>query len=475
MTVNSTKSSATMTVTRSRSVVSRRLKAGVTALALCSVAGCKTSDLLQVNNPDILPPGGLLTSTGSDVLRSGATQLFYTAYAGSVDSYAVITGNMADEIIATDTFDDRNLPNRRSMNDNLPAMLSPYLALHKARTNATTAITTLQTKLPNGPKFNVGEMYAFRGMTEDFFGELYCSGVPFSTDDGVTQVYGQPLTTAQMFTTATASFDSALALADTSTIVRYFASVGKGRALLNNGQYAAAATAVAGVPTTFKRLAYYSLTTTENGIYNATAAAGSRYGIGKFEGGNGLDFLPCPTTGCPTSGTAVVSVDPRLPWQPSTRAGFNAAFTSQPTQLKQTRTGTVTIADGIEARLIEAEALLQSDAQSDRNTVFANLNNLRATAIVPAVPAIAGTAPTTKAAAITQLFAERAYWLFLTGHRLGDLRRLVRQYGRDPETVYPTGALAAPGTGTYGTDVNFIIPRQETNNPNFHGCIDRKA
>jgi hypothetical protein len=56
---------------------------------------------------------------------------------------------------------------------------------------------------------------------------------------------------------------------------------------------------------------------------------------------------------------------------------------------------------------------------------------------------------------------------------LGDLRRLIRQYGRDAESVFPTGAYFKGGV--YGTDVNFPIPFEEKNNPSFTGCIDRKA
>ncbi len=70
-------------------------------------------------------------------------------------------------------------------------------------------------------------------------------------------------------------------------------------------------------------------------------------------------------------------------------------------------------------------------------------------------------------------FAERAFWLWGTGHRLGDLRRLVRQYGRDSESVFPTGAYFKGGN--YGTDVNFPIPLEEDNNPNSSGCLDRSA
>src|SRR2546427_6162320 len=37
------------------------------------------------------------------------------------------------------------------------------------------------------------------------------------------------------------------------------------------------------------------------------------------------------------------------------------------------------------------------------------------------------------------MFYERAFWLFSTGHRLGDMRRLLRQYQHPDSTVYPTG------------------------------------
>ena len=74
------------------------------------------------------------------------------------------------------------------------------------------------------------------------------------------------------------------------------------------------------------------------------------------------------------------------------------------------------------------------------------------------------------------LFRERAYDLYLTSHRLGDLRRLIRQYGRNAETVFPTGVynpLGAAAGNSYGPDVNLPIPFEETNNPQYKACIDR--
>jgi hypothetical protein len=471
MTNSSTHSPETMTARQSRFVRPRRLFAGAAALSLLILGSCSTSDILEVNDPDLLPPDGLNTPAGADPLRFGVIRDFVSAFDGGGDSFAVVTGNLADEIRASDTFDGRLLPNKRSMNDNLPEMAGVYRNLHKARAGATTAIkiisqTTGAWALTPTPKFNIGEVYMYRAYTEDFFAEMYCSGVPFSEAIGDEVVYGQPQTTTEILNRSIASFDSALSLADTSKRVRFGASIGKARALLNLERFAEAADAVKDVPTTFKLLSDHCRGSgcTENGVYTATAPTSSRYYAMTNEGQNGLPFLQTPA-------------DPRMPWQASSsRAGFNSAFTGLPIQLKALRDGPNTLADGIEARLIEAEATLQTNSQGARDAVFETLNGLRATGIPgKVITALPGSAPTTQDAAITQLFTERAYWMWLTGHRLGDLRRLVRQYGRDAESVYPTGEQSAPLSGPYGTDVVFPIPAQEKNNPNFTGCLDRKA
>jgi hypothetical protein len=78
---------------------------------------------------------------------------------------------------------------------------------------------------------------------------------------------------------------------------------------------------------------------------------------------------------------------------------------------------------------------------------------------------------------VDQLFRERAFWMFSTGHRTGDLRRLIRQYSRAANTVFPTGQWHKGGN--YGVDVTVPLPQAELNNPNLPGttstCIDRVA
>jgi hypothetical protein len=119
----------------------------------------------------------------------------------------------------------------------------------------------------------------------------------------------------------------------------------------------------------------------------------------------------------------------------------------------------VPVADGLEARLIEAEGLLQAN---DLQGMTDTLNYLRAT-FAPSLPAL--TLPGSTAAAQDLLFSERAFWMFATGHRLGDMRRLVRQYGRPADTVFPTGTYIKGGS--YGADVNIPVPTEESSNPNF--------
>src|SRR5256885_9731377 len=59
-------------------------------------------------------------------------------------------------------------------------------------------------------------------------------------------------------------------------------------------------------------------------------------------------------------------------------------------------------------------------------------------------------APVGATAAVNLLFSERARWLWLTSHRLSDLRRLERQYARPDNQVFPTGPYFKSGL-QYGT------------------------
>jgi hypothetical protein len=143
------------------------------------------------------------------------------------------------------------------------------------------------------------------------------------------------------------------------------------------------------------------------------------------------------------------------------------------------------VATGAEVQLIAAEAALQAGdtlagggfltaLNAIRSAPPAYFNSTRAgVAAVAPMAALTTTDITAAGGAVNLLFAERARWLWLTAHRLSDLRRLVRQYGRPVDTVFPFGPYFKIQFPTYGTDVNFLVPVDELNNPNFTQCIDR--
>ncbi|MGI8618738.1 MAG: hypothetical protein ACR2L6_06560, partial [Gemmatimonadaceae bacterium] len=136
------------------------------------------------------------------------------------------------------------------------------------------------------------------------------------------------------------------------------------------------------------------------------------------------------------------------------------------------RESPVAVLIGTEARLIEAEAQLRAGATTQS---LQTLNTLR----LPVTGLQQLPDGITTAGRENQLFRERAFWLFGRGTRTGDLRRLIRQYGRAPNTVFPTGVWHKGGN--YGTDVNFLVPFSEANNPNVtvtpetQTCINRNA
>ena len=121
--------------------------------------------------------------------------------------------------------------------------------------------------------------------------------------------------------------------------------------------------------------------------------------------------------------------------------------------------------------MIKAEAALVA---GDANWLTI-LNTLRRT-VPGGLPPLAD--PVDPKARLPLLFTERAEWLYLTGTRQGDLRRLLRnyhQYFPRQDLVYPSGLYTAPGAGVYGPDFTAPIPQAEiNNNPLIQGCLSRE-
>jgi len=435
---------------------------GVLALgSALAVAGCNS--LLLANDPDIIIDAN--SASGAIALKNGIVDRFnaYTAGIQGADGIFMYGGLLADEWRSGDTFEQRNSADSRTVVVSNSFLATPFRTMQRVRTEGQRAINALRTFAPT-PLSNIALMFNLRAFSENQMGETYCNGIPFSdpTDTGIE--FGNPVPVDSVFKRAVASADSALANngGTDATRMTQLALVIKARAQLNRGLFAAAATTVAAVPTNFVYSATYSLNSRDNQNW-ALNVSSKRYILPDAEGGNGMPWRSAN--------------DPRLPYDPASHTAFDGSSVHFNTTLWSLRTDPVTVASGIEARLIEAEAAIATGGAGVA-VYLAKLNEARATkaGLAPLVD------PGTPAGRVDLLFRERAFWMFGTGHRLGDLRRLIRQYGRASETVFPTGAFFKGGS--YGPDVNYPISIDELNNPiipqnptttSQSTCIDRNA
>ena len=439
-----------------RTLMRRGAYMALSAALLLGSTACDIDELLQVDTPDIVTPDGLTGPTGLATLRAGAIGDFAEAYAGDDggdEGQVLISGMMADEYIHSGTFNTRREFDRRDVEDDNGTATDAFAALHRARQGLETAASRIDAA--NDADERIGELLGMAGFTYVMFGENYCSGVPFSNlDESGNLVPGQPRTTTEIFNLAVERFDAATSEAAGNADYANLAALGKGRALLNLGQFAEAASAVASVPTDFRFDLTYSVANgQENGIYAFNVVV-ERWSLANNEGQNGLPFRDLN--------------DPRVPFErsPADDLGFDEV-TEQYDMLKYpARDANANLATGEEARLIEAEAALQ---QGDVTTMLAKINEVRALYGLDPV-----TDPGSTAAREDLLFQERALTLFATSHRLGDLRRLIRQYGRTANEVFPVGAYHKDFPD-YAGDVNFPVPFDEENNENFTGCLSRDA
>ena len=479
-----------------RSAVRATLAAAL--LGAATLAACNQDELLTVPTPDVVLPQDIASRAALPSAFAAAVGDFQLAYAGGYgagtplldynEGLAQITALMTDEMLNAETYTSRIEIDRRATTVNNTTALQTFQDAQRAR-----AITDLVSERyrdfdPSNPRR--AEAQALSAFMYVMFAESYCNGVPTSRvlPDG-TFAYGPPQSGTQLLNTALAKFDSAITVAtlaggDGSSALN-LALIGKGRALLDLGNFAEAAAAVAAVPSTFEYDIQHSETTgRQNNAFFAFNYLESRFTISDAEGINGLQFVTLDDPRAPVFRAADAFGDNyELGFDGSTPLFFTTKYSDykSPTPL----------AIGAEARLIEAEAALRV---GDLGTFLAKLNEARAAApTYPAdpdptspartkpAPLTAGQIPLTLAGQVDLLFRERALALFLTGHRVGDLRRLTYQYSRDPESIWPTGAYQdgnpdKQGTN-YGPDVNLPIPQEESNNPQFTSgqCLNRSA
>ena len=441
----------------------RTLLCGAFVLA----AGCH--GLLDVTDPTRIQDNDIANAPGANARRLNAVVMLTQRMSQVVADVALITDEQfLDVAYAPPSFGNNYLNfDRRDSSAIVQKYVNDEFDYHLARldeiyTNAGMALYAMRANGAGAVKNEyLSQLLAIRGLAVVQMAEDLCPGFPINDIAVDNQpVFTGAFSTDSALNTARAVLDSALAYGHDSTQYVNFARVVKARALIDLGLYDVADSVVTSVPTSFT----YS-TDADNGgsadlawSWNTCCIA-----VADSDGGNGLPFLSAK--------------DPRVP------AVFQQVdqATSTDSLFGQAKYGNINvpivIASGIEARLIQAEAALH---RGDAGWITI-LNQLRTTCTdattCPSPPAgdggVAGLAPldapSGAAAQINLLYRERAFWLYLTGRRLGDLRRLIRNYGRDPETVFPTGTYRDPGGGTYGTAIS--IPFTYENQHKYNAKI----
>jgi hypothetical protein len=431
-------------------------------------AGLACNDLSGLAGKQGLPggtpnPNSYNTAAGALALYNGVLYAFQThggdttpsigsaqsiAQQGAFVDFVRMSGLLTDEsqsVGNADAVDARLLSDGTAVGE----VDQEYQELQGIRNSAGLAIGALATYDSAASPALRGQLYALQGYSEIFLADLFCSGVPLSTFDFNRDfTYHAGSTTVDLYNAAIAKFDTALALSGDSARIMNLARVGKGRAFLDLAKYDSAATAVDSVPDGY--------------VYQFSAFSGCP-GVttADMEGVNGL---PYRSSGDPRSASSTCVV---------TQNGTSTSVIVPSKYFLDGGVSPITVADWIEARLIRAEAAYHGVAVG-QGTWVDQLNDLRQTAITPTMPANL-VDPVTPSAQVTMLFQERAYWLYLTGHRQGDMRRQIRNYNFNANAIYPIGPYPLFGISRYGEDITAPIPAAEHINPLFTGCISRGA
>ncbi len=417
--------------TTAMSLLRNRSRAAlVCALSLTGIGVTSCRGILSVDLPTRVSAGVLDDPSFAPTMVQGAIADFECAYT----NYAAATGLLTDELIESTGFiawfswDLRRIPSSNSSlggNTCTGAGYGVYTPLQTARFSASDAYKRIQkfadASVPNKNNL-LATLAAYEGYSLTLLGEGFCQ----MAVDG-----GPLITPAQTLAMAEARFTDAmqLATAANNTSILNFATLGRARARLDEGNKAGADADAQLVPPSF--------------VLNATYDAAAERHRNRVYVDN---FVNLYTSVDPRFRNLTYGgvADPRVPTKNAGRLG-NDGVTQLWQQLRYTaETSPMPIANWNEAQLIIAEA------EGGQPAVDA-INRLHTAA---GLPAFSSTDP---AAIMAQVYEERRRELFLTGHRINDMLRLGIPFDSGND------AKGQP----FGTTTCLPLPDVETlNNPN---------
>src|SRR5450759_1996820 len=493
-----------------------RMLATLVVASAATATACNSDKFLRGDLSYSVPSSAVRDKTALPTFYGGVLADFQIGFNGSTpggnEGVVNYSGIVGDEFNITDTFGTRIQMDARYTTPDNSNNDVVFRNLSRSRQSAEQAAAKFaelaSTFLPgevNGFNGQRAEIFNLAGLDYVLFAEIYCSGVPFDSVTSTGGIVGKPgLSTVEMLRTAINRFDSATAVASSITPITAAATaqlrvarIGKARAYLDLANTYAdpfldsalvTINGTVGVPTTFSYLVSHSNNTTRenNGVWafinnQVRWSEANREGNAAALGNVGLAYRTQFVNGADVRTAFLASI-----------AGFNGAANFR-TQKYPARETPIVVANGTEARLIEAEAFLR---KGDIANWLISINTPRSLlALNQCVPSAAACAnrstaggvetvaathttatclatlvdPGTQVARENLTFGERGFWMYATAHRLGDMRRLIRQIGRPFNAVYPTGQYILPGHpgGVYGPGVSLPVPIFEESNGIF--------
>ena len=436
----------------------RMLKIAGVALSVAAMAAC--SDFLVADNPGAVEEPDVNNIAYVNLLANAPIFGFQGAY----DDLLWWNGQLTDEIVNNNSgnpFAEEGQIDRRELYADMtyiPAFI--YSPMQRARYLAEDAARRMEVLMPDSAAsdIRVARAYAFAGYGYVALGESFCT-TPI--DNGV------PKTSEEMFTDAVSRFNSAITIAQAykakvqgrlplvpaavngADSVINFARVGAARASLGKNDKAAAATFAAAVPANFEYLLWYGTT-----VASEQARIYNRIGAGATNGWmRNTPFMAMETDPrIPRITAAVSTAREGVPLSPLTYTTYNG--------LPGALGGPILpdmghkVATGLEARYIVAEV------NGPTAATLAFVNERRAVGKQDPVDL-------TGAALMAELRNQRARDFYLSGQRLGDLRRYLKYDNID---LFPSGAYPGSTTGqVYDTSITcWPLPTIEVNaNPNI--------
>ena len=421
----------------------RRFAAAVSALLL-GLGSSACDSLLDATNPAFISEDQLTDPALEQLIVNGVVGEFQYAYG----YYGLYSSAMTDETFLDHTQVDIRELTLRNIRDANSVDAAIYANLHRARQSAEDGAERLKTMLgdANAAKsINMATILAYGAYAYTLLGEGFCES---------TVNLSAPMTSDQMLQKGIAMFDQAIATATAAgsgaaaTDILNMARVGAARAALKLGDGAKASGYAAQVPANYQKMAYYSANSVrENNIFNVPAGVSGAW----LSMGPVFQAFADPRTPKTTlTNIRGLNSNPIFPAQrPFMYEGWSATTVNNQIGIDTD----IKFATGLEAQYVVAEVSGATAA------TLAFVNERRA---------VGGKAPVTLSGSelMAELRTQRAIDFYLTGQRLGDLRRYKAKLNID---LFPSGKFPVTND-VYSGSTCFVIPQTEKNaNPNIGG------